>query len=225
MGSGLGGPQGFAYVSTTPRNCFFLKGLLPGVVAWSGPFCLGLWSWLIKILLLGSRCSFLPQAWSWWEAATPILSAAGHTAVGTCGCSMKNRTGSLLQLSPPSRPLQQGRWSRFPGFLCGPRKYHATRHVPRRGWLQGDLSVSSLGRDPGILLSPHPGQGSFPSGPVAKNLLANAGDGGLIPSWEEPLEKETATHSRILAREIPWVKEPGGLQSKGLQKSRIQLSD
>ena len=32
-------------------------------------------------------------------------------------------------------------------------------------------------------------------------------------SWEDPLEKEMATHSSIPAWEIPWAKEPGGLQS------------
>ena len=37
-------------------------------------------------------------------------------------------------------------------------------------------------------------------------------------SWEDPLEKEIATHSRILAWEIPWTEEPGGLQSEGLQE-------
>ena len=34
--------------------------------------------------------------------------------------------------------------------------------------------------------------------------------------WEDPLEKEMATHSRILAWRIPWTEEPGGLQSVGL---------
>ena len=33
--------------------------------------------------------------------------------------------------------------------------------------------------------------------------------------WEEPLEKEMATHCSILAWEIPWTEEPGGLQSMG----------
>ena len=42
---------------------------------------------------------------------------------------------------------------------------------------------------------------------------------------EEPLEEEMATHSRILAWEIPWKKEPGRLQSKRLQKNQIRLSD
>ena len=35
---------------------------------------------------------------------------------------------------------------------------------------------------------------------------------------EDPLEKEMATHSSILAWEIPWTGEPGGLQSLGSQK-------
>ena len=41
---------------------------------------------------------------------------------------------------------------------------------------------------------------------------------------EDPLEKEMATHSSILAWEFPWTEEPGGLQSIGLQKSQTQLS-
>ena len=35
--------------------------------------------------------------------------------------------------------------------------------------------------------------------------------------WEDPLEKEMATHSSILAWKIPWTEESGGLQSVGLQ--------
>ena len=35
--------------------------------------------------------------------------------------------------------------------------------------------------------------------------------------WEDPLEKEIATHSSILAWEIPWTEKPGRLQSMGLQ--------
>ena len=36
--------------------------------------------------------------------------------------------------------------------------------------------------------------------------------------WEAPLEKEIATHSSILAWRIPWMEEPGGLQSTGSQR-------
>ena len=42
--------------------------------------------------------------------------------------------------------------------------------------------------------------------------------------WEEPLEKGMATHSNILAWEIPWTEEPGRLQFMMLQKSWAQLS-
>ena len=42
---------------------------------------------------------------------------------------------------------------------------------------------------------------------------------------EDPLEKETATHSSILPWEIPWTEETGGLQSTESQKSQTQLSD
>ena len=36
--------------------------------------------------------------------------------------------------------------------------------------------------------------------------------------WEDPLEKEMATHSSVLAWKIPWMEEPGGLQSMGWQR-------
>ena len=41
---------------------------------------------------------------------------------------------------------------------------------------------------------------------------------------EDPLEKEMAIHSSILAWEIPWTKVPGGLQSMGLQRDRHDLA-
>ena len=40
---------------------------------------------------------------------------------------------------------------------------------------------------------------------------------------EDPLEKEMATYSSILALGIPWTEEPGGLQSMGLQRVRYDL--
>ena len=41
--------------------------------------------------------------------------------------------------------------------------------------------------------------------------------------WEDPLEKEMATHSGTLAWKIPWTEEPGRLQSMGSQ-SQTRLS-
>jgi len=42
----------------------------------------------------------------------------------------------------------------------------------------------------------------------------------LSLGWEDPLEKEMTTHSNILAWEIPWTEEPGGLPSMASQKSQ-----
>ena len=61
-------------------------------------------------------------------------------------------------------------------------------------------------------------QGFFHSS-VGKESACNTGDLGLIPGWEDPLEKEMATHSCILAWRIPWTEAPGRLQSMGSQES------
>ena len=63
-------------------------------------------------------------------------------------------------------------------------------------------------------------RGGFPGGSVVRNPPANAGDGVSSLGWKDLLEKETATHSGILAWEIPWTEEPGGLQSTGSQRVR-----
>ena len=57
----------------------------------------------------------------------------------------------------------------------------------------------------------------FPSGSVIKNLPANIGDMSSI-RWEDPLEKEMATHSSILGWRIPWTQNPGELQFMGSQR-------
>ena len=53
----------------------------------------------------------------------------------------------------------------------------------------------------------------FPAGSDGKASTCNLGDPDSILGWEDPLEKETATHSSTLAWEIPWTEEPGRLQS------------
>ena len=55
----------------------------------------------------------------------------------------------------------------------------------------------------------------FPGGTVVKNLPANAREAGSIPGSGRFLEKEMATHFSTLAWKIPWMEEPGGLQSMG----------
>ena len=61
--------------------------------------------------------------------------------------------------------------------------------------------------------------GSFPVGSLVKNLPAMQEMGVRSLDLENPLEKEMATHSSILAWKIPWIEESGGLQSMDLQES------
>ena len=59
----------------------------------------------------------------------------------------------------------------------------------------------------------------FPGGPDGKAYAYNKVDPGSIPgSGRSPLEKGMAAHSNILAWRIPWMEEPGGLQSMGSQR-------
>ena len=53
---------------------------------------------------------------------------------------------------------------------------------------------------------------------MVKNLPAMQETHVQFLSREDPLEKEMATHSSMLAWEIPWTEKPGGLQSMGSQK-------
>jgi len=46
---------------------------------------------------------------------------------------------------------------------------------------------------------------------MVKNLPAVQETWVIILGWEDPLEKEMATHSSILAWRTPWTEEPGGL--------------
>ena len=55
---------------------------------------------------------------------------------------------------------------------------------------------------------------------MVKNPLAMQETQVLSLGGEDPLEKRMATHSSIVAWEMPWTEEPGGLQSKGLQRIR-----
>ena len=63
---------------------------------------------------------------------------------------------------------------------------------------------------------------------MVKNPPTNSGDvgdAGLILGWEDPLEKEMATHFSILACRIPLTEEPGRLQSMGSQRVGHNWSD
>ena len=60
---------------------------------------------------------------------------------------------------------------------------------------------------------------------MVKHLLAMQETQVRSLGHEDPLEKDTATHSSILAWRIPWKEEPGRLQSMGSQRSWTRFSD
>ena len=60
----------------------------------------------------------------------------------------------------------------------------------------------------------------FYGGSEVKASACNAGDPGSILGSGRSPGKGNATHSSILAWRIPWIEEPGGLQSTGVQKSQ-----
>ena len=58
----------------------------------------------------------------------------------------------------------------------------------------------------------------FPQSSVGKESACQAEDPGFL-NREDPLEKEMAMHSSVLAWRIPWTEKPGGLESMGSQES------
>ena len=95
----------------------------------------------------------------------------------------------------------------------------------------------------GYYYVPIPSTGEGNSNPLQYSCLANPMDGGAwwaavhgVKSQTRlsdfsftfhfhALEKEMATHSSVLAWEIPWTEKPGELQASGVAKSRIRLGD
>ena len=59
----------------------------------------------------------------------------------------------------------------------------------------------------------------FPGGSAVKNPFSMQETQVQSLGWEDPLEKEMAIPSTILAWKIPWTEEPGRLQSMGSQES------
>ena len=108
--------------------------------------------------------------------------------------------------------------------------------------VHGILQARTLSGCRALLQGIFPTQGSNPSLPylhwqvvtlpqafltaqLVKNLPAVWETWVQSLGWEDPLEKEMATHSSVLAWRIPWMEEPGGLQSMESQKSQTWLSN
>ena len=75
------------------------------------------------------------------------------------------------------------------------------------------LPYKKLGKE-----GPGDREGRFLVAQIVKNLPAMQEIRVRSLGWEDPVKKEMATHSRILAWWISWTEEPRGLQSTGLQR-------
>ena len=90
-----------------------------------------------------------------------------------------------------------------------------------------DRATSTCGDQCLRLVVPHPYPNKslsqtyvgFPDSSALNNLLATQERQVRSLNWEDPLEKKMATHSNILAWEIPWTEKPDKLESMGLQES------
>ena len=85
------------------------------------------------------------------------------------------------------------------------------------------------GKHSRLLILPHPPpvinlhmwrRQGFPDGSDGKESACSKGGLGSIPGREDHLEEGMTTHSSILVWRIPWIEEPGGLQSMGSQRVR-----
>ena len=100
----------------------------------------------------------------------------------------------------------------LPHFLCLQRK-----HLPLE-YEQNWLELTLLNSYYAILFNDnHPTRVSLVAQSV-KNLSAMQETQVRFLGQEDPLEKEMATDSSILAWRIPWTEEPGGLQSMGFKE-------
>ena len=100
----------------------------------------------------------------------------------------------------------------FPGSSTG-KEY---------AWNGGDPgSIPGSGRSPGEGIG-YPLQYSWASlvAQTVKNMPAKWETWLQSLGWEDPLEEGMATHSSILAWEIPWTEDPGGLDSMGSHRVR-----
>ena len=131
---------------------------------------------------------------------------------------------------------------RYPGSLSNPKPVTTVRTVSEKlwGWKPRDVGIGindskiiSIG--PSFTVSAEGGYEALRVGrqrcgasQVAqweRMCLPMQETGVQSLGWEDPLETEMATHTSILAWEIPWTEGSGGLQTMGSPKSWTQLSD
>ena len=118
--------------------------------------------------------------------------------------------GDPLQCSCLEKSMDRGAWrARVHGVTKSQtRKNTHTQQIKTRSF-----QFSSFYFCNAMLLSQ-----DFPVAQMVKNLSVMQKTQVRSLGWEDPLEREMAIHSGILAWRIPWTEEPGGLQPMGLQR-------
>ena len=142
-------------------------------------------------------------AWKipWTEEPGRLQSMGSPKAVHDCATSLSLFTFMHWRRKWQPTPVFLPGESQEPGSLVGCRLWGHTEldttEVTQHSIAQQSPSVQTVKRLPAM----------------RETWLPSLG-------WEDPLEKEMATHSSILAWRIPWTEEPGGLQSTGSQRVR-----
>ena len=181
--------------------------------------------------------SGLPQWLSGKESACNAEATGDAGLILGSVSSPGGEHGNWLQHSAPDSPMDRGAWwitahrvaksrtqlkgrGTHAGYYCVSGALHGAlqrqrwiRHSERPGWKgrqawppQGDLHYNIHTGIPLIAQS-------------IKNLPAMQETQVRFLGWQDPLEKEMAAHSSILAWRIPWAEKPGRLQSMGSQES------
>ena len=124
----------------------------------------------------------------------------GHGWVTSLSLSTLMHWGRKWQPTPVFLPGESQGLGAWWAAVCGVAQSQT--------WLKWLSSSSSSSGSDGL---------GFPSGSAVKPAMQETWV--WSPGWKDPLEEEMATHSSIiLAWEIPWTEEPGGLQSMGSQR-------
>ena len=162
-----------------------------------------------------------------------VFNSITHSSKAASFYALENLFPSRTRTRTHTHSYQKKKTYTFP--CCMTQNPHPTLTCfTKKTYVSGDIrQLTECQRRPeswsSILAGPHADrvpQSKAQASQVAlvvKNPPANAGDiryTSSIPGSGDPLEKAMATHSSILAWRTPWTKEPGGLESMGLQRVR-----
>ena len=170
------------------------------------------------LLMLSSQLIYLTKLSMLAKSQTPFMTLAGWLSL-LCCCSVSQSCTTLcepMDCSPAGSSVHGILQTRILEWVAIPFSRGSS-------WPRDRIPVSCIaGRFCTILaimkLKFSKNNGASLVAQRLKRLPAMWENWVQSLGWEDPLEKEMATHSSILAWRIPWTEEPGGLQSTGSQR-------